>query len=144
MARKGWGQLSPTYRARLERGGITASSYATGASLASARGHGSTPEKAITSVEKLETATAGRYRSYAEVRLDIIDLKTQLFGTGNLSTEAYLSGRIAEMSGKSYAHLAKARMYLEEMLVNEYTWAEMLAMYPELEGDEWEWLGHYH
>lgn len=144
MARKGWGQLSSAYRERLERGGISRSSYESGASLARARGHGSTPERQITSVEGLEQATAGRYRSYAEVRLDIIDLKTQIYGTAGLPESSYIAGRMAEMAGKSQATLAKARMYLEEMLINDYSWDEMQAMYPELEDDEWDWLGYYH
>lgn len=36
--RKGWTQLSPTYRNRLKRNGITADSYRAGASLHKARG----------------------------------------------------------------------------------------------------------
>lgn len=39
MARKGWGSISPGYRERLERGGITEQSYESGASLSEARGH---------------------------------------------------------------------------------------------------------
>jgi|SRR5215472_10287547 len=44
MARKGWDSLSPSYRQRLERGGITRASYASGASIKAARGHAHTPE----------------------------------------------------------------------------------------------------
>lgn len=44
MKRKGWESLSPAYRKRLERNGITASAYAQGASLQKARGHRTTPE----------------------------------------------------------------------------------------------------
>lgn len=36
--RKGWDSLSPTYRKRLQRGGITKTSYGKGASLHKARG----------------------------------------------------------------------------------------------------------
>ncbi len=39
MARKGWDLLSPAYRARLERKGITEQGYAGGQSLSAARGH---------------------------------------------------------------------------------------------------------
>jgi len=38
MARKGWESLSPTYRQRLERGGITRKSYESGTALHAARG----------------------------------------------------------------------------------------------------------
>lgn len=44
MARKGWTALSPTYRARLERNGITRSAYERGESIKGARGHSKTPE----------------------------------------------------------------------------------------------------
>lgn len=40
MARKAWSDLSPAYRARLERGGVTPASHEAGAGLARARGHG--------------------------------------------------------------------------------------------------------
>lgn len=43
MARQ-WGTLSPAYRRRLERGGITQAAYESGASLQKARGHAQTPE----------------------------------------------------------------------------------------------------
>lgn len=38
VLRKGWSQLSPAYRERLKRNGITAKSYRSGASLHKARG----------------------------------------------------------------------------------------------------------
>jgi hypothetical protein len=40
MARKAWGDLSPDYRDRLERRGITETAHAFGAPLRAARGHG--------------------------------------------------------------------------------------------------------
>jgi len=39
MARKNWDDLTPAYRGRLERRGITRSAYNSGASLQQARGH---------------------------------------------------------------------------------------------------------
>lgn len=39
MARKPWEQLTPGYRARLERGGIGKAQHESGATLAKARGH---------------------------------------------------------------------------------------------------------
>lgn len=45
MARKGWNDLSDSYRQRLEKGGVDQHNYNAGASLAGARGHGSTPER---------------------------------------------------------------------------------------------------
>lgn len=45
MARKAWDALTPAYRARLERGGVTQSFYESGGSLKAARGHATTPER---------------------------------------------------------------------------------------------------
>jgi len=45
MARKGWDSLSPGYRARLEKGGVSKSAYDRGESIKSARGHERTPER---------------------------------------------------------------------------------------------------
>jgi hypothetical protein len=45
MARKRWEDLSPPYRRRLERQGITKSGYESGVSVTGARGHARTPEK---------------------------------------------------------------------------------------------------
>jgi len=45
MARKGWSSLTPGYRARLERNGISESDYESGVSISSARGHARTPER---------------------------------------------------------------------------------------------------
>lgn len=44
MARKGWTGLSATYRARLEKAGISRSDYESGQSIQGARGHAQTPE----------------------------------------------------------------------------------------------------
>lgn len=43
--RRGWNELTPKYRARLERSGLTAESYASGTTLKAARGHSVTPER---------------------------------------------------------------------------------------------------
>lgn len=45
MPRRGWENLSDTYRTRLERSGVTRSSYESGISLRGARGHAYTPER---------------------------------------------------------------------------------------------------
>lgn len=43
-ARRSWESLSPAYRGRLSRYGITQSQYESGRPLSGARGHGATPE----------------------------------------------------------------------------------------------------
>lgn len=45
MARKGWNSLSPGYRARIEKAGLTKADYEAGQSLQKARGHANTPER---------------------------------------------------------------------------------------------------
>jgi len=45
MARKGWNSLSPAYRARIEKAGLTQADYEAGTSLTRARGHANTPER---------------------------------------------------------------------------------------------------
>lgn len=49
-ARKGWSELSPAYRQRLQRGGITEKQYTSGVPLSKARGHAKTPEHGIKDV----------------------------------------------------------------------------------------------
>lgn len=44
MARKGWANLSPSYRQRLSNAGITKTDYESGSSITAARGHSRTPE----------------------------------------------------------------------------------------------------
>lgn len=72
--RKGWSQLSDTYRKRLQSNGITQSDYTTGKTLGSARGHAATPEHAVVTLtvqgRKITT------RSYAAmgVRAGILDI----------------------------------------------------------------------
>jgi len=137
VARKGWDSLSGSYRERLERGGVDRAAYGRGESLSSARGHAGTPERPLANFEDVPE----RYRAYAELRNDIVDLKRALYDhTGNFSEDGVRAG----MRGKSRATLTKAHGYLDEMLSNRYTWTEMLEMYPELQDDEWDWLGHYH
>jgi hypothetical protein len=59
--RKSWESLSPAYRGRLSRGGISKSQYESGVSLAKARGHGQTPEHPREAERHPE-----RYRKYRE------------------------------------------------------------------------------
>jgi hypothetical protein len=45
MARKGWNALSPGYKSRLQKAGITEADYTAGSSITGARGHLHTPER---------------------------------------------------------------------------------------------------
>ena len=57
---RNWDNLSPKYRERLSRSGITKSQYESGASLSKARGHAQTPEHPNRANSKPEYA---RYRN---------------------------------------------------------------------------------
>jgi hypothetical protein len=59
MARSSWESLSPAYRGRLERGGITRQDYLSGDPLSGARGHGKTPERPERAEKNPE-----KYRNY--------------------------------------------------------------------------------
>lgn len=76
--RKGWESLSPAYRKRLERGGISAKDYAAGKSLSKARGHGATPEHPTDKIDRK------RFRDYYDKRQDLIkqfvEKKDRLWG----------------------------------------------------------------
>jgi len=61
MARpRNWDALSPAYRARLQRNGITRQAYVSGASVKDARGHKATPEHGLRDAAK----NPQRYQEY--------------------------------------------------------------------------------
>jgi hypothetical protein len=60
VRRKGWSELSPAYRSRLQRNGITESLYNRGTSLKTARGHNKTPEHGL----KEALRNPRRYKKY--------------------------------------------------------------------------------
>lgn len=141
MARKGWDQLSDTYRERLERSGISRSDYSSGASLASARGHGSTPEKPLTSFENVPS----QYQSYADLRREIIELKRSLLqDSGRKEYASWEKQQLKELRGRSKAALEKAAAILDARVNQQMSYEELRAMYPEIDDDEWDWVGHYH
>jgi hypothetical protein len=77
MARKGWDDLSPGYRSRLERGGISRNDYDRGESLGKARGHGATPENP-------RSYDPTKYQKYhaerTKLERDLEQRKQQLYG----------------------------------------------------------------
>lgn len=68
MATRDWGRLTPAYRARLERRGITRSSYEAGVSLSAARGHAATPER-----PERASRNPDKYRDYLGRKADLIE-----------------------------------------------------------------------
>ena len=77
MARKGWGSLSPAYRGRLEKAGLSRQDYEAGASLSEARGHQTTPEHP-------RSFDPGKYPAYAAERSrltrELEEKKERMFG----------------------------------------------------------------
>jgi len=63
--RKGWQSLSPGYRSRLERKGITKAQYESGVNLSAARGHAKTPEHGL----KSAFSNPKKYENYLQTRL---------------------------------------------------------------------------
>ena len=80
MARKAWGELSPEYRQRLERHGITEASHSAGESIKAARGHAQTPETPVQAM-----ANPQQFPDYFRIRINLADRlnarKQRLFGT---------------------------------------------------------------
>jgi hypothetical protein len=77
MARN-WNALSPAYRQRLERAGITRQQYESGVSLEKARGHEQTPERPERASDKEKYE---RYRNQRNALIkDIEDFKIGRFG----------------------------------------------------------------
>jgi len=87
-----WDLLRPTYRARLERKGITRQAYVSGANLSAARGHAATPEK-----PHLAQRNPQRYAAY-------IARKTNPTVEGttdhivNIVTRGYNNGEVLDFS----------------------------------------------
>jgi hypothetical protein len=67
VAGRNWDGLSPAYRKRLERAGITKRAYESGVSLEKARGHASTPERPERAEKNPE-----KYRKYRDKKNDAI------------------------------------------------------------------------
>lgn len=63
MARRSWESLSPAYRQRLQRNGISPAQYRAGESLSKARGHAKTPERPARASKNPE-----KYPEYIEKR----------------------------------------------------------------------------
>lgn len=76
--RKPWSQLTPTYRARLEKAGLTEEQFDSGASIKAARGHATTPERPT-------QYNPVQFPAYAANRQQLIiqlgDRKEQVFGS---------------------------------------------------------------
>jgi len=77
MARKGWNSLSPAYRARIEKAGLTQKDYEAGTPLSRARGHAQTPEHPRSyDPQKYQKYNAERTRLTGKVE----QRKAELFG----------------------------------------------------------------
>ena len=72
--RKGWADLSNTYRNRLQGKGITENQYSAGTSLEAARGHVATPEHARVTLTVQGRTTVTRSYAAMAVRGGVVDI----------------------------------------------------------------------
>jgi hypothetical protein len=80
-SRRDWDSLSPAYRERLSRSGITKTLYERGTNLSTARGHRKTPEHGLKSARK----NPGRYPEYIRSR----EVPQVQPASGSAENEAY-------------------------------------------------------
>lgn len=98
-ARRSWDSLSPAYRRRLERSGLTRAGYESGASLTGARGHGTTPERPDRQDRRAGYAA---YRAQRSQPMRVITTSGIVTLSGMTSADRSLVGR----------HLNAVRWYL--------------------------------
>jgi hypothetical protein len=130
MARLGWDAISPAYRGRLTKAGITRADYERGASLTSARGHAKTPERPERAKSKPE-----RYKEYlakrARLEKKVKAKKQQMFGSSRKFSKKRSDDAVAN------APMALLQRFLDDdsPYYEDYLW--------DSDGDE-KSLGWYH
>ncbi len=137
---KAWGTLSPSYKKRLERHGITARNYNTpkGAEIrAKARGHGKTPERPERAAKNPD-----KYPEYLESRKTLLqhvsERKRRLFSTTVKYRERASDRNVLRNPNPSTGgriNLAYVRRFLRmtESEIDDIDWSD----------DEWGFL-YYH
>lgn len=146
-ARKPWDELSPAYRARLSRKGITEGNYNTPAADAlrqAARGHAKTPER-----PSRASRNPTRYADYVRARTTIIRQvearKAQIFGSGYYNANR-ASRHIQALPGGPNegrgASLVLMRRFLTMTSDEAHAWASRAARNIDEDGD-WSFL-FYH
>lgn len=126
MVRKRWDQLSPDYRARLERKGITAETHAAGASLYAARGQTS----AVVEQDR------ARYRRSKE---RFIDRLVVYYGRDEEEIREFLDGL-----SRSEVENVMARQREMERLYNAGFRDEATALYANRNRNYPDWIDYYH
>jgi hypothetical protein len=136
-SRRDWSQLSPAYRSRLTRGGITQSEYESGANLSKARGHEKTPEHPKDAVKDKV-----RYREYLKstkrLAREVIKRKERLFG-GRFK---WHQGRAAEyvMSGGIGVPVPGRTQLMKAVGLSDQEFEEYCAMQTD---DDWRFLWYH-
>ncbi len=98
--RRSWESLTPAYRRRLERSGLTRAGYESGAPLTGARGHGTTPERPDRQDRRAEYAA---YRAQHSQPMKVITPSGVVMLSGMTKADRSIVGR----------HLSAVRWYLE-------------------------------
>lgn len=75
--RRGWFNLSASYRERLARGGVSRQSYESGASLQTARGHARTPERPGQGVSRPEFQEYYARQAQPTYEVEIVEAQGQ-------------------------------------------------------------------
>lgn len=147
MARKSWGELSPAYRARLERHGITAEKHAKGASLAAATGHGANTTHVLARVALRRPQKASRlYKRGASLGVSSTDITQSILIGGEYRTQLGLDYReyrrdLWKASDKKLKNheMPTFQQYVRttygDAFWEEYDWEAF---------EDQEWLGYYH
>lgn len=125
MAARNWDALSPAYRHRLEKAGITKGAYQRGASLTAARGHKETPERPERAISNPE-----RYKEYLSRRrrleTRVISKKEKMFGNAKKYSRK-----------RSAANVRNAPMHLLKKFIEDPEPFEDMDLYAwEEDGDE--------
>jgi len=99
-SRRSWESLTPIYRRRLERSGLTRAAYESGAPLTGARGHGTTPERPDRQNRRAEYAS---YRAQRSQPMRVVTPSGVVTLSGMTKADRSIVGR----------HLSAVRWYLQ-------------------------------
>ena len=107
--RKGWEQLSDSYRNRLQNKGITKSSYSSGKSIETARGHSTTPEHSRVTLTVQGRTTVTRSYAAMAARAGVTDIiptfdtltRTEQNRLGKLYVKSFFEKGTGELLNKA-------------------------------------------
>src|SRR6185369_16026166 len=108
MARKGWEDLSPRYRQRLEGRGVSRRQYESGQSLHAARGHVSARHESELRQERVIDQFVDYYRRYYSF-VDEGTLKAELRAMSQSDRSEYMTAQ--KRAQDAYHHIGEKRAH---------------------------------